>query len=107
VSDRLRLMHVEPEYRGGFLQDLRELARQLLFDEYRAEWDLSEISDEERESFRQHPEGYLRNYLLENGFPHPINGLALVGESEACLRAAAQIEISHQLFPRYSVIVVR
>jgi hypothetical protein len=90
---RLQLRRVEPAYepvyRSGLMQDLEQLAYGLFFTEYEIDdWNLPELTDEEKQSFLEQPERFLRNFLVESGFPHPINALAISGEAEECLMEA-------------------
>ena len=45
-----------------------------MFDEFTLVPDLNE---EQKESFREYPEGFVRNYLQEIGFPYPVEDVAL------------------------------
>lgn len=54
-------------------------------EEYRIHWDLS---IRERMAFRKDPEGFMRNFLVENDYPHEINGIAFLGSIESCYEAA-------------------
>ena len=84
---RVRFRRVEPTvesaYRSELMQDLERLAVRTFFEEYEIEWNLPDLPDAEKESFRQHPEAYLRNLLAENGFD-PINAVA-VRSAETCI----------------------
>jgi len=104
MQRKAQFRRIEPKY-GDLMRDQfasigEEIASRYFFEEYEIDWNLPELQEGEKESFRQHPEAFLRKMLEENGFD-PINGVGVNGDPEACLKsrddttAAATVTMWH------------
>jgi hypothetical protein len=78
------------QMRDLFARIGEEIAFRHFFEEYEIDWNLPALPEAEKESFRQHPEAYLRKMLAENDFD-PINSVGVNGDPEACLKARGDV----------------
>jgi hypothetical protein len=88
---KARFRRVEPKYESAYrsqlMQDLESIAVRTFFEEFEIDWNLPDLPDAEKESFRQRPEVYIRDLLAESGFD-PINAVAVLN-AEVCTEKSA------------------